>query len=51
MGGIDIDIWEKSNFFGSFGSQKSAKNMIFVWGVLSPTLMVGLMNTSVYLFT
>ena len=26
MGGIVIDILEKSNFFGSFGSQKGAKN-------------------------
>ena len=32
MGGIVIDIWEKSNFFGSFGSQKGAKNAIFVQG-------------------
>ena len=32
MGGIVIDIWEKSNFLGSFGSQKGAKNAIFVWG-------------------
>ena len=35
MGGIVIDIWEKSNSFGSFGSQKGAKTTIFV-------LMVGL---------
>ena len=28
MGGIVIDIWEKSNFFGSFGSQKGAKNAL-----------------------
>ena len=26
MGGIDIDIWVKSNFLGSIGSQKGAKN-------------------------
>ena len=26
MGGIVIDIWEKSNFFRTFGSQKGAKN-------------------------
>ena len=32
MGGIVIGIWEKSNFFGPFGSQKGAKNAIFVWG-------------------
>ena len=38
MGGIVIDIWEKSNFFGAFGSQKDAKNTIFVQG----GLMVGL---------
>ena len=31
MGGIVIDIWEKSNFFWSFGSQKGA-NAIFVQG-------------------
>ena len=40
MGGIVIDIWEKSNFFGAFGSQKGAKNVIFVQG----GLMVGLKN-------
>ena len=34
MGGIVIDIWEKSNFFGSFESQKGAKNVIFVQGGL-----------------
>ena len=34
MGGIVIDIWEKSNFFGSFGSQKGAKNTTFVQGGL-----------------
>ena len=34
MGGIVIDIWEKSNFFGAFGSQKGAKNAIFVQGAL-----------------
>ena len=34
MGGIVIDIWEKSNFFRSFGSQKGAKNVIFVQGGL-----------------
>jgi len=28
MGGIVIDIWEESNFFGSFLSQKGAKNVI-----------------------
>ena len=32
MGGIIIDIWEKSNFWGAFGSQKGAKNVIFVQG-------------------
>ena len=32
MGGIVIDIWEKSNFFGTFRSQKGAKNAIFVRG-------------------
>ena len=30
MGGIAIDIWEKSDFFGSIGSQKGAKNKIFL---------------------
>ena len=29
MGGIVIDIWEKSNFLGAFGSKKDAKNTIF----------------------
>ena len=39
MGGIVIDIWDKMNFFGSFGSQKGAKNaFIFVQG----GLLVGL---------
>ena len=28
MGGIVIDIWEKSNFLGAFGSQKGAKNAL-----------------------
>ena len=43
MGGIVIDMWEKSSFFGSFGSQKGAKNVIFVQGGFkSPPLMVGL---------
>ena len=37
MGGIVIDIWEKSNFFGSFGSQKGAKNVIFVQGSFKRT--------------
>ena len=32
MGGIAIDIWEKSNFLGSIGSQKGAKNEIFLKG-------------------
>ena len=32
MGGIVIDIWEKSNFWGAFGSQKGAKNTIFAQG-------------------
>ena len=42
MGGIVIDIWEKSNLFRSFGSQKDAKNAIFVQGGLKkPPLMVG----------
>ena len=34
MGGIVIDIWEKSNFFGSIGSQKCTKNAIFPQGGL-----------------
>ena len=34
MEDIVIDILEKSNFFGSFGSQKGAKNTIFVQGGL-----------------
>ena len=47
MGGFVIDIWEKSNFFGSIGSQKEAKNAIFVRGPLkAPPLMVGLKNNN-----
>ena len=42
MGGIVIDIMVKSNFFGSFGSLKGAKNAIFIQGI-----MVGLMNMKV----
>ena len=44
MGGIVIDIWEKSNFFGSFGSQKVAKKRDFCSGgaLKAPPLMVGL---------
>ena len=30
MEGIVIDIWEKSNFLGSIGSQKDAKNAFFL---------------------
>ena len=32
MGGIAIDIWEKSIFWGSIESQKGAKNAIFLQG-------------------
>ena len=32
MGGIVVDIWEKTIFFGAFGSQKGAKNANFVQG-------------------
>ena len=32
MAGIVIGILEKSKYFRSFGIQKVAKNMIFVWG-------------------
>ena len=34
MGGIAIDIWEKSNLFGSMsiGSQKGANNITFLQG-------------------
>ena len=39
MGGIVIDIWEKSNFFRLFGSQKGAKKRDFCSG--PPPLMVG----------
>ena len=44
MGGIVIDIWEKSNFFGSIGSQKCTKNAIYPQGgLLKPPLpQVGL---------
>ena len=47
MGGIVIDIWEKSNFFSPFGSQKGVKNAIFVRGgaLKAPPLMVGLNET------
>ena len=39
MGGIDIDIWEKSIFFGSIGSQKCTKTAIFSQGgLLTPPL-------------
>ena len=46
MGGIVIDIWEKSNFFGSIGSQKCTKNAKFPQGgLLKPTLThVGLIK-------
>ena len=27
-----VDVWEKSNFFGSIGSQKCTKNPIFPQG-------------------
>ena len=33
MGGIVINIWEKSNIFRSFGSQKGAKNFCFMVGL------------------
>ena len=43
MGGIVIDIWEKSNFFGAFGSQKGAKNAVFLQaGRICPLPFVGL---------
>ena len=44
MGGIVKDIWEKSNFFGSIGSQKGAKNAIFLQGghLKPPLPLVGL---------
>ena len=32
MGGIVIGIWEKSNFFGPFGSLNGAKNAVFYSG-------------------
>ena len=34
MGGILIDIWEKSNFFGSLGSQKCQKRNFCSGGTL-----------------
>ena len=43
MGGIVIDIGEKSNFFGSIGSQKGAKNAIFLQGGSS-----GIHSTPIY---
>ena len=39
MGGIVIDIWKKSKFFGSIGSQIGAKNKIFL---LNPLPLLGL---------
>ena len=52
MGGIVIDIWEKSNFFGSIGSQKGAENVIFirVGHLKPPPLMVGLTLHLIVLF-
>ena len=46
MGGIVIDIWEKSNFCGAFGSQKGAKKRNFCSGgaLNAPPLMVGLIS-------
>ena len=45
LGGNVIDIWEKSNFFGSIGSQKGAKNAFFrSGGALKAPLMVGFIN-------
>ena len=48
MEGIVIDIWEKSSFFGSIGSQKCTKNTIFPQGgLLKPPLPhVGLIETN-----
>ena len=48
MGGIVIDIWEKSNFFGSIGSLKCTKNAIFLQGGqnLPPLPLVGLIKKS-----
>ena len=43
MGGIVIDIWEKSNFFGSFRSQKVPKTrFLFRKALRAPLLLVGL---------
>ena len=42
MGGIVIDILEKSNFFWSFGSQKGAKNIVFVQGSQPKFVFFGL---------
>ena len=44
MGGIAINIWDKSNFFGSIGSQKGAKNATFLQGrhLKPPLPLVGL---------
>ena len=40
MGDFVIDILEKSNFFGSIGSQKGAENVIFIRvGHLKPPLL------------
>ena len=48
MGGIVIDIWEKSNFFGSFGPQKGAKNATFVQGGPPPSCRVNPRNNGLF---
>ena len=52
MGGIVIDIWEKSNFWGAFGSQKGAKN---AYGRVTTEMSLELVNkfsfvTLIFLF-
>ena len=46
--GIVIDIWEKSNFFGSFGLQKGAKNATFVQGGPPPSCRVNPRNNGLF---
>ena len=43
MGGIVIDIWEKSNFLGHLDHKKVPKmRLLFRAGIKSPPLLVGL---------
>ena len=48
MGGIVIDIWEKSNFFGSFGSQKGAQKRNFCSGGALKAPPYGRVNAMIF---